>query len=290
MQGTASRGRYEEGREAGCWWEVEGCCFWHQLSSLTTSPCHTRVLWSRVKSSATRYPQAHSTDWFLLYSPIPQHPASYCHSVRQFPASYTALGGVQHSALLPTSPHVCKDLQKISNPLQLVCYIYSLITASLRLLRQQRGGTGWSWGTGKLFTQPMLQEGQLLSQTKLLDLIWLLSKCSCADTVWFAILCKKGHLSSTCKHGNTQRTPITGRFYASLALHLSPLWAGAAACTQPIPAGCRAPQGTPNLAASRAVPGSPTASSSHQHVQNRAKKMLGTDAAKLPLQHSSSTF
>lgn len=64
----------------------------------------------------------------------------------------------------------------------------------------------------------------------------------------------------------------------------------AAPCTQPIPVVRGAPQGTQSLAAARAVPGSPNASSSYEHIQNRSRKVLGTDAAKHPLQHSSSTF
>lgn len=71
-------------------------------------------------------------------------------------------GGVQHSPLC-FSPCVQRP-PKNSNPLQLVCYICSQHLSGF--CTQQRGGTGWSWGAGKLFTQPMLQEGKLLSQTK----------------------------------------------------------------------------------------------------------------------------
>lgn len=165
---------------------------------------------------------------------------------------HTMLWGVC-STLLSASLHVCKDLQKISNPLQLVCYICSQHLSDF--CTQQRGGTGWSWGRKEALhsahaegrksslsnqmTGPDLaaQQGQLSRHSLI---------CHPLQERTFALnLQTQEHIEDThhrtflCESGFALEPPAC---WARRPRQSQWPRCSAAACTQPVPAVCAAPQ------------------------------------------------
>lgn len=157
---------------------------------------------------------------------------------------------MQHSALLSASLNACKDLQKTSNPLQLACYICSLITASLRLLQAEAQGGAGAQGISSV--SPCCRKGssppnQMTGPDLAAQQVWLsrhgLICHPLQERTFILKLQTQEHIEDTYhrtfqhESGFALEPPVTG-CCACLPSQSQRPCCSAAACTQPIPAVC----------------------------------------------------